>query len=90
VNRSSGYPFNNSHIQGSVRKAPNVYFGDTPPAAATADYLRNYQQQLVDSTCVLAKDRPVYLVRPFPEMLVSVPSATSRQLLLGKTPSIGI
>jgi len=100
VNRGSGYPFQNSHIPGAIAKPPSVYF-DEPPATAltapTADYLRSYQQNLVASTCALIKgnsngngNRSVYLVRPFPEMTVNVPSTAARQLLLGKPADVSI
>jgi hypothetical protein len=98
VNRSSGYPFQNSHIPGATAKPPSVYFDEPPatvPTAPTADYLRSYQRHLVASTCALVKGsgngkRAVYLVRPFPEMTVNVPSTTARQLLLGKPADVGI
>jgi peptidoglycan/LPS O-acetylase OafA/YrhL len=90
VNRSSGYPFQNSHIPGTAITPPSIYFDEPPPAAPGASYLRRYQHHLVASTCELASRRPVYLVRPFPEMTVSVPGATARQLLLGKKADVGI
>lgn len=95
VNRSSGYPFQNSHIPGASTTPPSVYFQEPPPSAPTADYLRSYQRNLVASTCALIKgnghgNRPVYLVRPFPEMTVGVPRTTARQLLLGQATDVGI
>ena len=43
-----------------------------------------YQQALVSTTCELAKNRPVYLVRPIPEMGVNVPKTMARNLMLDK------
>lgn len=90
VNRSSGYVFGDSHISSATPSPPSIYFGDTPPTRPTDDYLRDYAQHLIDSACQIAEKRPVYLVRPFPEMTVDVPRLAARKLLIDKPLDIAI
>lgn len=90
VNRSSAYLFGNEHILGSATQPPSIYFTDPPPREASEAFLGNYKHRLVASACTLAQQRPVYLVRPFPEMTQDVPRTAARKLLLGKPVEIGI
>lgn len=43
-----------------------------------------YQQALIKTTCQLAEHRPVYLVRPIPEMGINVPKTMAKRLMLGQ------
>ena len=90
VNRSSGYVFGNNHIPGAAVTPPSIYFDEPAPTEVSEEFLRSYRQRLVDSACTLARQRPVYLVRPFPEMTVGVAKTAARKLLLGKPVEIAI
>ncbi|NMG55436.1 acyltransferase family protein [Aromatoleum aromaticum] len=87
VNRGSAYPFGSEQNPNPKNSRPLVYF-DQPAEAVTSTFLSTYRQRLIASVCRIAQARPVYLVRPFPEMPVDVPRATARKLLLGKDPDI--
>ena len=89
VNRASGYPQGNSDQNTAVSGTPLVQFDDMKPESQS-DFLAEYRQRLIDSTCRLAADRKVYLVRPIPEMPVDVPRVFARKLLLGNTADISI
>ena len=45
---------------------------------------KEYSQALIETTCQLAESRPVYLVRPIPEMGINVPKTMARNLMLGQ------
>lgn len=45
---------------------------------------QQYRQALIETTCKLAESRPVYLVRPIPEMGINVPKTMARRLMLGQ------
>lgn len=83
VNRSTMYAAGYNEPWEEFANRPSVYFSK-PYFAATPEFLREYEQHLTESACELAKDRPVYLVRPIPEMGVDVPKAMSRAFLVGK------
>lgn len=52
---------------------------------------REYSVALVKTACQLAEHRPIYLVRPIPEMGIDVPKAMARALMFGKpAPQISI
>ena len=69
---------------------PEVYFGDEIPGRTTPAFLRRFSQEIVRSACGLAQSRPVYMVRPIPEMPVDVPRYMARRLALGLDPVVGI
>jgi len=51
---------------------------------ATGEAFNQYfTDKLVETTCALAQHRPVYLMRPIPEMGVDVPKTLSRRILFG-------
>lgn len=52
--------------------------------APNAKLNQEYRQALIETTCQLAKHRPVYMVRPIPEMGIHVPKTMARKLMLGE------
>lgn len=81
-NRLSGSVFGAHQTDHPRHGVPTVYFGDAPVQEATPTFLADFREQLVSSACRLAEDRPVYWVRPVPEMPVDVPRWMARQTLL--------
>nr|WP_283101631.1 SGNH hydrolase domain-containing protein [Halomonas populi] len=61
---------------------PTVYF-DKPHEEVTPEFIREYQQAMIASTCRLAADHAVYLLRPIPAMPGDVPRVMARRALLG-------
>ena len=51
---------------------PDVYFS-RPYLEFEPEFLQEYAKTLVQTVCLLARDRQVYLVRPIPEMKVDIP-----------------
>lgn len=88
VNRTTAYVFGDHNHKGHAQKLL-AYFSktyDTP----TREYLDEFKERLVDTACGIAKERPVYLVRPFPEMMVNVPKTIARSLIFGKAEEVSI
>lgn len=63
---------------------PHVYFEETITNGFSADYQALFKASLVETSCMLAAQRPVYLVRPIPEMGVNVPKTLARNILFGR------
>jgi peptidoglycan/LPS O-acetylase OafA/YrhL len=61
-----------------------AYYYDKPYSARTAEYKSAIRKGIIDTACALAKSRPVFMVRPIPEMKISVPKTMGRALMLGK------
>jgi peptidoglycan/LPS O-acetylase OafA/YrhL len=61
-----------------------AYYYDKPYLARTPEYKSAIRQGIIDTACALAKTRPVFMLRPIPEMKISVPKAMGRALMLGK------
>ena len=61
---------------------PTIYFDNEHQTAR--ELLADYETQQIETLCKLSENRPVYLVRPFPEMGRDVPTVLYRkQMFLG-------
>lgn len=82
INRTSFYAegFNEPWEPHANTHTPLIYFNKIYKSA-TAEFSAELTQKMVETTCQLAKDRPVYLMRPIPEMGIDVPKAISRAML---------
>ncbi|MBC3380914.1 acyltransferase [Serratia fonticola] len=89
INRGSSFVFG-QQIAGSKINKPSIYFSiiyDAP----TTEFLEEYKTKLVSTACSIAQQREVFLVRPYPEMLVDVPKTLSRAMSFGmKMPIVSI
>lgn len=88
INRHGQYTL--GHNEDPLQKnIPTVYFSK-PYATSEPAFLQEYAQHLTQTACEIAKDRPVYLMRPIPEMGVDVPKAMSRAMAFGGTRDVSI
>ena len=53
-------------------------------------YLAGFRVNYIKTMCLLSESRPVYIVRPTPEMSVDVPTSIGRAMLLGQSKSISL
>ncbi|WP_397452310.1 acyltransferase family protein [Pseudomonas sp. NA-150] len=83
INRTSMYPLGYNGDDQTEKRKPQA-FTDTPVDAATPESLKEFGRLYVESACAIAKNRPLYLVRPIPEMKIEMPEAVGKQMLLGK------
>ncbi|MFC4931733.1 acyltransferase family protein [Massilia sp. GCM10023247] len=71
------------HNEASDRVVPAAYF-TTEHETLTPAVVKEFARQIVSTACEAAKGgRPVYLVRPIPEMGRHVPKLASRRMSLG-------
>lgn len=90
INRSSLYTEGpNEDGQEDAVPVPGIYFDQPYPSRSQAFY-QEVSRHMVDTVCALAKDRPVYLVRPVPEMEVNVPLTMARAMITGRQREISI
>lgn len=89
IGRYARYAMGPNELQ-TGEGVPEVYFGDEIPDRTSPEFLRRFSDELIRSACELAQSRPVYMVRPIPEMPVNVPSYMSRRLALGLDPTVSI
>jgi hypothetical protein len=89
VNRTSLYAKGYNEPWAKPANTPFVFFTKTY-TSPQPEFLREFAMRLVDSACEFAKTRPVYLVRPIPEMGVDVPTELSRRMAFGVTEEVSI
>ncbi len=81
INRYAAGAFG-SNLDRHLVEKPEVFFSK-PYGRATPDFLSEFGQHISQSACRLAKQRPVYMVRPIPEMGFDVPKTLSRRMSVG-------
>ncbi len=89
VNQTTAYATGHNALGSSDHGRPLVHFG-REYGSPEPEFMDAFGEHLVRTACLLAKDRPVYLVRPFPEMRVHVPNTLGRAMLLGRRAEVSI
>lgn len=87
INRTSAYVYGQDPDNAKLQ--PMVYFSE-PMAADDPRFLAEFRQHYLDSLCTLARQRPVYVLRPVPEMPVHVPKVVGRALMRGLPTDVSI
>lgn len=84
ANRASAYLHGNRY--GAHELDPIIFFDSTLRKLDKGylPFLEEYADHLVASMCRIAQTRPVYLLRPLPEMPVDVPRSMARAAQLGR------
>ncbi|HEK1768509.1 TPA: acyltransferase [Pseudomonas putida] len=59
-----------------------VFYITKPYASVTPEFLAEMRNGIIQTACEFAKTRPVYMVRPFPELKISVPKTMARRAML--------
>lgn len=88
LNRYASQAFGLNEIN-SASERPRVYFSKIHHRTSP-EFLEEFGEHIVDTTCEIAKQRRVYLVRPIPEMGFDVPKTLSRRLALGLREDVSI
>jgi peptidoglycan/LPS O-acetylase OafA/YrhL len=90
INRASYYLFGG--LAGEADETPNkpkLYFSE-PEDTPSDELLAQYRSHYVATTCALAANHPLYLVRPTPEMGVRVPEVMGRSMLLKRERQLAV
>jgi hypothetical protein len=89
VNRTSGNVFGSNRPDEAGYGQPTAYF-DQPVTSPTREFQAEFARRLAASAGRIARVRPVYLVRPLPEMPVDVPKVAARKQLIWQPVAIGV
>ena len=68
----------------SLQGKPHIYFTEEIEDGFNPVFQAQFKASLIETSCMLAEQRPVYLVRPIPEMGVDVPKTLARNILFGR------
>jgi peptidoglycan/LPS O-acetylase OafA/YrhL len=89
MNRTSAYAFGANDVGRESEPFPRIYF-DQPVDRPTTAFLNEFRAAIIGTACEFSKTRPVYLVRPMPEMKLNVPKVMGRALLIGEKRDVSI
>ena len=80
-----GLPGESDHPEGR----PEFFFS-TPRRVADVELAAEFRAAFVKTACHITRQRPLYLLRPIPEMGLNIPKALARDRLLGREQSYGM
>ncbi|WP_227804042.1 SGNH hydrolase domain-containing protein [Marinomonas profundi] len=63
---------------------PQIYFTKEVSNGFSPAFQAEFRKSLIETSCLLVKKRPVYLVRPIPEIAINVPATLARNMLFGR------
>ncbi len=73
----------NEHDRKAEAERPRAYITN-PSVNRTPEFYKEVQVGIVDTACAFAKHRPVYMLRPIPELKLDVPRSMGRALQIGQ------
>lgn len=84
VNRISGYIVGpNEPNRVHEVEVPDRYISE-PYSSRTNQFFEEMQAGIVETACAFAQHRPVYMMRPIPELKINVPLTMGRAAMLGR------
>ena len=89
INRTSAYVYGQDLDPDNPAPRPMVYFSEQR-AGNDPLFQAEFRQHYLDTVCQLASQRPVYLLRPVPEMPVHVPKSVGRAMMRGLAADVSI
>ena len=90
INRLTAYALGDaSNMIPDAASSPMVYFS-RKPKTADADFLAEFREHYLESTCKLAQKRVVYALLPVPDLPVDVPKAMGKALMRNLPADISI
>lgn len=90
VNRYSAYLHGPNDVGREIEFGKVGIFFDKPYEHLEPDFLSQWRKIFVDTACDFAKTRPLYMLRPIPELRQDVPYVMGRAALLGKNRRVSI
>jgi peptidoglycan/LPS O-acetylase OafA/YrhL len=90
INRIDIYIKGPSEINRTAEVSEPVFYLSAPYRTRSQAFLQEMREGIIETACEFAKMRPVYMVRPIPELKVDVPKAMGRALMLGHPMEVSI
>ncbi|MGC3891302.1 acyltransferase family protein [Pseudomonas urmiensis] len=82
VNRWSTYLFGPNEPDRQAEVSIPTFYIDKPYPPKATELLAQMREGIINTACEFAKTRPVYMVRPFPELKISVPKTMARRAFI--------
>lgn len=90
INRTSVYALGyNEKFEDKETGRPLVFFSK-PSDKASPEYLEEFRRHYLATACEITRHRPLFLMRPIPEMAIDVPHAMAKAMLIGSRREISI
>ncbi len=90
INRTDIYIKGPNELDRATELSAPPFFLSSPYATRSQAFLQEMREGIIETACEFAKMRPVYMVRPIPELKVDVPKAMGRALMLGHPLEVSI
>lgn len=90
INRLSVYTIGYNEPELKVKYAAPLNYLNAKHSSRDDEFLKEMREGAVHTACEFAKDRPVFMVRPIPELAINVPKSMARGILLGIDGNVSI
>ena len=91
LNRTSAYIFGPNEPDRQDEVALPIFYTKKPYTTRSPEFLKDMREGIINTACEFAKDRPVYMLRPIPEMKIDVPKTMVRRSIIpGKEIEVSI
>lgn len=90
VNRLDLYLMGPDEIDRGNEVSVPAFYLSSPYKLRNDAFLSEMREGIIETACEFAKTRPVYMVRPIPELKVDVPTAMGRALMFGNSAEVSI
>ena len=84
VNRLTRALINGNEESKELQGMSRIYFDEEIKMGLNPVLQEQFRESLIQTSCMLVKKRPVYLVRPIPEIGIDVPKNLSRNIIFGR------
>lgn len=69
---------------------PDDYVGNTQPSKRDDTYFNEMEKSFVNTMCKISNSRPLYILKPIPELKKNVPKSMGRSLIYGNSIRVSI
>lgn len=90
VNRTSTYLYGPNDVGREAEFGKSLIYFDKPYESLVPEFVGQWRKVLIDTACEFAKTRPVYMMRPIPELRRDVPRTMGRAALWGSSGRVSI
>ncbi|MDI1300853.1 MAG: acyltransferase family protein [bacterium] len=89
VSRMSRYT-SGPNEKNNIDELPPSFYVSSPYRHRNAAFLQEMREGVIRTACEFAATRPVYMVRPIPELKINVPTFMGRGLILGTPREVSV
>lgn len=90
INRTASYVHGSNEPDRTSEATMPVFYINSSKESRTHEFFQEMHDGIIETACEFAKSRPVYIVRPTPELKINVPKTMGRAMMRGEQSEVSI